>query len=232
MWKYLIASLLILSCSSIANPGQKDCPETGKKPGEYSQLSVELCFQDWNKGRRHLRVESPDHSLQLVVDGNNGLLYKQGRAMATTFVVTPDEEWIWSPDSRAVIVTTHLGNAGPESAGVTFVDGLPTVPDDLAETIQKDFALRHVKSPCGSEPNVAGLTWLDGSKEAVLVAEIPASPHCEKADGYFEAYVVSIPKGRILRRYSMVETVKKFGSILGPRLLGDVEEQKDERKGR
>ncbi|HWZ84302.1 MAG TPA: hypothetical protein VNW47_16860 [Terriglobales bacterium] len=179
-----------------------------------------------------MKVESPDHSVLLVVDGNNGQISKKGRAVGPAFEVTADEEWIWSPDSSAVMVTTHLGNAGPESAGVSFLDGLPTVRDDLAVTIRKDFAARHIKLPCASESNVAGLTWLNDSKQSVLVAEIPPSPHCERADGYFEAYVVSIPGGRILQRYSMKETVSRFGNILGARLLNNVEGQAEEQKGR
>jgi hypothetical protein len=233
----LLVILLISGCvSKVAHGQQLTCPETGAKPGDednYSQLSVRLCWQDFANGKRHLRIWSPDHSVLLSVDGKNGELYKNGRALGKRFEIG-DEEWLWSPDSRAIILTTHLGNAGEEIASVDFIPksaGI-AVPEDMMKTIQKHFATRHPQLKCVGDTNVGGLTWLDGSKKAVLIAEIPPSPHCERADGYFEAYVLSIPAGRILQQYSMAETVKRFGSILGPRLLGDVEEQKDEREGR
>jgi hypothetical protein len=64
-----------------------------------------------------------------------------------------------------------------------------------------------------------------------MVAEIQPL-HCENADGYFEAYVVSIPEGRILQRYSMSETVKLYRKILGPRLVGDMYLQKEEHESK
>jgi hypothetical protein len=225
MWKSLL--LLTLSCLPrivVAGPG--GCPEVGQKPGQYSQLSVDLCYQDSSKRLRQLKIASPDRSIMLTVDGESGKFYQNGQALGVPFAVPFEEEWIWSPDSRAVIVTTFLGNASPEIAGVSFVDGVPIVRDDLMVSIQKDFAARHPGLPCSSEPNVAGLIWI-GTTKAVLVAEIQPL-HCENADGYFEGYVASIPDSKILQTYSMEETIKLFRKVLGPRLLGDIKLQKEE----
>jgi len=232
----LLAILLISGCvSGVAHGQQSTCPETGARPGDedtYSQLSVRLCWQDFANGKRHLRIWSPDHSVLLSVDGENAQLYKNGRALGGDFKVG-DEEWLWSPDSRAIILTTHLANASEEIASVDFIPEvagmavIPHPPEDVMKTIQKDFAARHRQLKCVGDTNVGGLKWLDRSKKAILIAEIPPSPHCENDDGYFEAYVLSIPEGRILQRYSMTETVTRFRDVLGPRLVSDVQEQRE-----
>jgi hypothetical protein len=218
----------MLTCfSPIAAARQEKCPEFGGKPGEYSQLSVELCYEDWGTNQRHLEIASPDRSVMLVVKGESARLQVKGLPVGEPFEVTRDEEWIWSPDSRAVVVTYILGSSGPSGASVRFVDSGQSVPE-VAEDVGRDFSVRHADLPCAQKPNIAGLTWLDDSKKLVLVAEVPPSLRCEKADGYFEAYIVSIPEGKILRRYSMEETITRFRKVLGPWLLSDVQAQKEE----
>jgi hypothetical protein len=226
MWKTLCVWLMLACVLPIAWAKQKKCPESGT-PGDYSQQSVELCYQDWKTKQRHLAIASPDHSVMLVVEGETARLQVKGVPAGEPFEVTPDEEWIWSPDSRAVVVTQILGSSGPSGARVMIVDSNQSIPD-VAEGVERDFAARHANLPCAQEPNTAGLTWLYDSTKLVLVAEVPPSPRCEKADGYFEAYVVSIPEGKILRRYSMKETITRFRKVMGPSLLSDIQAQKDE----
>ncbi len=227
MWKaYFVLVVFVCVCVSVvADPQEEICPAAGHTPGGYSQISVDLCYQDGDK--RHLKIDSPDRSVTLVVNDNSGQLYRNGKTIGNSFSTLDDQEWLWSPDSRAAILTTSMGSAGPVIAGVSFVGDVPAVRD-VMKPIQTDFAARHTGIPCSDEPNIAGLGWVKGSTEAVLVAEIP-STHCEPADGYFEAYVMSIPEGKILRRYSMNETVKQFRELLGPILVGDVKLQREER---
>jgi len=227
--RHLALALALYSATMAAK--QNDCPFGGHRPGEYSQLSVDLCFQDPPNGRRKLRIESPDHSVVLEVNGDKGQFYKKGHPVADTFHIEPDVETVWSSDFKAFIITTVLGSEEPAIGGISFIDNRPDVPDDLMIRIQKDFATRHPNMPCANEPNVAGLAWRRGSREAVLVAEVQTI-RCAPADGYFEAYVVSIPEGKIIERYSMKETIRQFKSVLGPGLLDDIELQKEEHKSK
>lgn len=207
------------------------CPQSGIRgaDGSYSKLSVRLCWQDEAKNQRHLKLSSPNGSILLEVNTGQGQLYQNRSTDGKPFAIAPDVEWLWSPDSRAVIITTFVVNPTPVIAAVSFIDQTPKIPD-VMERIQKDFAARHPKLPCARDANVGGLTWLRDSTEAVLVAEVPASPRCEKADGYFEAYVISIPEGKIVKHYSMRETVARFRNALGPGLLDDIQAQREEQK--
>lgn len=221
-------SLVVVCMAQSTKKTVPQCSLAGQKPGEYSQISTQLCFQDWGGNQRHLRIASPDGSVALVVEGEVGKLEENGRPIGESFPVSRDEEWIWSPDSRAVIVTTILGNSGPTGADITFVRSGPKVSNDLDKAIKQDFAVHHPRLLCSNDPNVAGLGWLgNDSTKALLVAEIQPV-HCEPSDGYFEAYIVSVRDRRILRRFSMRETIHRFRKLLGPTLLNDIQLQKDE----
>ncbi len=202
---------------------QKDaCPIIGQKPGIYSGLGTILCFQDVDSERRHLEIPSPDHAILLVVDGTTGKITENGQQVGSPFDIGIEEtDIIWSPDSRAMITTMSLGGLGPVSADVSyFRNHLHSDAPSITHIIQKDFAMRHPDSPCTTNVNVGGLTW-EGVDKAVFVAEVPSSSSCGKMIGYFEAYVLSIPDGRILARYSHRQTIERWRSVLSPQMLDD-----------
>jgi len=203
------------------------CPSQGRA-GEFSRLSVDLCFQNVETQQRQLEIPSPDHSLQFVVKGKDGQIYAQDQKVGPLFGVLRDEEIIWSADSRAILFTLSFGASGPVSADFAGVrDTSHDRESSVTETIRADFASHHARDRCHQEANVGGLTWLDGSEKAVLIAEVPPSPQCEKDGGYFESYVVSFPSGKVLARYSMKETVRRWHDILGSRLEDDIKLLKD-----
>lgn len=221
----LIVGILWSTCCS----GSQVCPKDGR-PGEFSSAGRSLCYQNIDQGQRHLEVPSPDHSLLLVVDGENAKVNANEQTL-NSFTVARDEEVIWSPDSRAILFTVSFGAAGPVSADFDSirhprVSGAPSVTDE----IRRDFTSRHTRGKCYAEANVAGLSWLDDSRTAVFVAEVPPSPQCENAGGYFEAYVVSVSNGNIVKRYSMKETTMRWRKLFGKRLLDDIDLYKDEQR--
>jgi hypothetical protein len=212
----------LVSLSATPSAQERPCPITGEKPGMYSRLGTILCFQDVDAKRRHLEIPSPDGSILLLVDGTTEKVIKDGRQLGPSFDIGIEEtDVIWSPNSRAMITTLSLGGLGPVSAGISYIsDGLhPEVPS-INKLIQKDFALRHSDGPCSKNVNVAGLSWEDSDK-VVFIVEVPSSSSCGKMMGYFEAYVVSIPGGKIVARYSHKQTVKRWRSILAPPMLDD-----------
>ena len=207
----------------------EECPVTGHKPGSYSALAVDLCFQDVERENRYLEIPSPDHSTTLVIKGSTRAVFRtEGHEdPASLLIGRSQEEVIWSPDSKALLVTLTLGSSGAVSADVVFVQHDPfTQGWSITDSIRKDFVAGHTGDRCREWANVGGLTWLEGGKKAVFVAEVPPSPHC-KDGGYFDAYVVSIPEGRILTRYPMKEAIKRWRNVLGPELRNDIDLLKD-----
>jgi hypothetical protein len=222
-WLLLTLGNLLITSQNLPD----GCPPQGRA-GDFSRLSIDLCFQDAENERRELELPSPDHSLRLVVNGEDGQVYARGQKVGPSFAITRDEEIIWSPDSRALLFTISFGAAGPVLANFGTVQRASTDKDtDVTQTIRVDFASRHSKDRCHAEANVGGLAWLDGSRKAVFVAEVPPSPQCEKDGGYFEGYVVSFPDGSILERHSMKETIRRWRGVLGSRLEDDIALLKD-----
>jgi hypothetical protein len=221
--------LVLLSNGVLENPSKVPvCPKPGLKPGDFSQVSVYLCFQNEDAESRHLQIPSPDQSVFLVVDGEDAKFYANGHEIRHPILVGRDEEIIWSPDSRALIFTLSLGAAGPVLAGIPFLDEeLDSKEPNITKIIKKSFAARHPTDPCWKGANVGGLGWLEGSRKAVLIAEIPPSPQCEDTGGYFNAYVVSLPEGRIVKRYSMKQAIRRWHKLLGQRLRDDIALLKD-----
>lgn len=214
----LISCLLILPSLAFARPA---CPKGGR-PGEYSNEALLLCFQDIDTGQRILKIPSPDMDVNLFVHGDKATVQVAGRTVGN-FPASIDQEVLWSPDSRALIVTSTFGASGPAAAYVYAVPGrgLPEVPDPTTE-IRKAFADRHRRVECSDSVNVAGLGWADGSREALLIAQIPTTPHCGDSWGYFDVYALSVPEAKIIHLYPMAQALKRFRRLLGPRLRRDV----------
>lgn len=209
------------------------CPKRGLRPGSWawSKQAIELCFQDENTQERELVVPSPGRRKTLLIKGDK-LSLKSGKKEFDLGSAAGAEEALWSVDSTGLILTSGLGSAGPNSVSITLErDGtLTDVP--VMDTIRADFKARYSmkKRACAESVNVGGLTWLQRSSKAVLVAEIPPSPGCGEDAGYFESYVVSVPDGKIVARYTMEETAKRWGSFLGKRLRDDLWTVRQNRK--
>ena len=197
------------------------CPKSGQ-PGVYSKQSIRLCFQNFDNGQRFLEILSPDQSVTLVIKGDEAELSIAGHSVGS-FPASRDQEVLWSPDSRALIVTSSFGASGPTAAYVKPVPGkgLPEMPDPTA-AIRRNFAYQHHGVECSELVNVGGLGWIDGSRNALFVAQIPSTPECGNDWGYFDVYVISNPKGKIVRVYRMAVALMHFKSFLGPSLRRDV----------
>jgi hypothetical protein len=147
------------------------------------------------------------------------MFIRSSQGVLQSFAAGEDEEVIWSPDSKGLLITFCLGAMGPceaETSLDTYAGSRP-----LTEIVQTAFSAGRTNDPCYTEANVAGLSWEEGSKEVVLIAEVSPSPECPRDGGYFEGFVMSVPEGRITAHYTMVETVKRWRKILSRHLLED-----------
>ncbi len=214
--------LVLLACSpTFARPPQHGCPKGGTHGGIYSKLGVALCFQNVERDQRHLEILSPNASVSLIIDGYQGKFVQNGGQIGNTFEVASDSQVIWSPDSRAVLLTFSLGGLGPVKTGILYVhpDAVAGTPD-LTSLVQKNFAAHHSSEPCAKDVNVGALSWSADSQHVILIAAVPSSSSCGASMGNFEAYDVSPQNGQVLAWYSEKDAIRKWRKILAQDMLG------------
>ncbi len=198
-----------------------NCP-VGGQPGIDSTKGVQLCFQDPDTDKRHLRLVSPNPEISYVVDGYHGQFYVRGRPVGEQFLVGGAEEFIRSPDGRAAIITSWFGGAGPGYAEIDYANEHSRQTPNIAKPIKKRFESSHRRLECADNPNVVGLGWSADSRTAFLMAQTPEITDCGRTWGYFDVYAVSIPAGKTLAAYPMAEALVRFRQLLGPGVRRDV----------
>lgn len=216
----LAAMHLAFTCSS----GAQSCPKAGEKHGYWSKQAIVVC-ENLATSQMHLEMSSPDSKKLLFVTGKD--------LVGTFFLKSGDEtnreslfpayvgaEALWSPDSKGVAVTTCYGGGGPCTVQTTLDDDRES-PTAIVSDL---FSEGHKNDMCYTNANVGVLTWEKSSESIVLIVEIPPSPQCDGHNGgYFEAFVVSFSERKVVSRFNMQETVRRWHSILGAGLLNDIE---------
>jgi hypothetical protein len=213
----LAAMLLVLTGSS----GAQSCPKAGTKDTDWSKLAVQLC-QDNVTDQLHLEAPSPDGKKLIYVNGpaRTASLYLKFDRESTPqelYSTFGNPEVLWSPDSKAVAITTCSGGTGPCLAETFLVDDKGAQLDDNRpspfEIVQETIA-GHKGDVCYTEASAVALTWLDGSDKIVLIA-LPTA-HCNAHNGgHIEAFVVSLSEGKVVARVNMQETIRRWHSIFG-----------------
>lgn len=203
------------------------CPRTGWESGEWSRLAVQPCRE--NLDQNPLRVPLRGGKRSLLFDGSSVYII-EGRTSRKLATYHPGDELLGSPDSNHFLISYCFGATGP--CGTESLDeeyGGPSITDQVRE----EFSAGHKGDACYAEANVGPLTWEQGSERVVVVAEVPPALECDgHNDGYFEAFVVSLPDGKIVSRFNMQETIRRWRSILGPGLRDDIKlVQEDARSG-
>lgn len=221
--------LFLLTFPSV--PGQESGCPPGGGPGWWSRAATDLIassdFRCTSEELRDLRILSPDHriAVRVVKDawwvevGNRKLSLK-----GTESKVGYPAELAWSPDSRAFYITEGVGNIDGFRLRLYRVEdeGIRILPD-VNRMVQQDFNRQHMcVSYPGSKtlednPNVAGVEWLGGSDQLLVVAEVPPHGTCTQM-GYFGGYVVSVSSAAIMERFSPRELLRKWHDVVGRRL--------------
>jgi hypothetical protein len=141
----------------------------------------------------------------------------------------------WASDSCAFFITQSDGGAvGTWNTDAYLLTPLGLRKVAVSDGVRKDFMKRYNCDVWGDQrgneiPNIAGLKWLKGSRELLLVAEVPPHSSCPEM-GKFMGYVVSVPSTKIVTRYSAREVKNRWGQSLGPRHNKD--EEYDSEKNR
>jgi hypothetical protein len=127
-------------------------------------------------------------------------------------------ELIWSPDSTVFAVTQTDGGA----VGTWFVTLFLVEKGRVRHMIVAKEVVTHAhkRFTCvePQPPNVAAVTWVNGSRHLLLVAEVPPHSNCHEMGRTF-GYLVSVPTGRIVREISARELEERWGKSLGERPL-------------
>ena len=204
-------------------------------PGAWSAATIAL-FNTWsalddNRGRR-ISFYSPDHQ-KVVEVRHQSVIIRVGRRTFNTDInnqTKHDAELGWSPDSARFFVTwSESGELGPWHLQVYGVDGsgiheFPKVEEPAREDFERRVRhwpidpaldtpeLRTVwNSDEYCEPyHVIGGRWLNGSEEILLSILIRNTGDCRYMSE-FNAYRVNATTGKILQRFTAVQSHKRFG---------------------
>ncbi len=171
-------------------------------------------------GDRKTVVVSPDSKKSIVID-RHGFYVTEG---GTRLPGMEDDagfdvlaELTWAPDSSAFVVTWSDGGiVGTWRVNVYLVDGSRVRRVDPTAEVVKHFKTQY-RCDGSEEPNVAAIRWAKGSQRLLLVAEVPPHSSCPEM-GKVMGYMVSVPKGAILERFSHGQLKRQWGRHLGERL--------------
>lgn len=197
--------------------------------GQWSSKATDVTFSIStmkNRSERNVAIPSPDGRKRVIV-GEYKLDVENDREPMTTqgtddFGVEAIAELSWSPDSAAFFLTQNDGGlVGTYDVVVYKLHDPHVLRIEVSNKVRKDFMKRYNCDVWGDNqgnetPNIAGVAWLKGSAELLLVAEVPPHSSCPEM-GKFMGYAVSIPSGNIVARYSAREVKNRWGGSLGPR---------------
>lgn len=122
-------------------------------------------------------------------------------------------ELLWSPDSKAVSVTTSNGGRnGIFDTYVISLDQGEIKKSNLSPLIRKAFG-HPVACAYPEPPNVAAVNWASGGN-LLVAAQIVNHSICDSF-GTFVLYEVDVAKGTIVRQYDQLQAKELFSSTLG-----------------
>jgi hypothetical protein len=166
-----------------------------------------------------------------VVDNNWWIEAEDGNRRITPSRTIGDyAEVSWSPAGNAFFITDSDGYTTGFSTSIYLLKNQAIVPiRGIGELVSRDFELRnrcayrYERTDVGNRPNIAGLKWIDGGDQVIIVAEVPPVGIC-KAAGYFAGYQVDLNTRRIVATMDPQDLAKNFGQLLGWRLQSDYRE--------
>jgi hypothetical protein len=212
----------LISCLALAQGKASECTPTAFPP-RWSAEATYLCSWSTKQGfARDIKVYSPDRTKTVHVINQRWFVEVGGKELGLdpkeSYVSDYPAELAWSPDSTAFYITQSDGTSEIQGFHTEIYRvterGVRQLPN-LNLMVHRQFDHRHkcVLYFAGDNgkpddryeddySNVAGLKWLDGSSQLILVAEIAPDQACGEHRGYFGGYLLSTVDGRILRRYS------------------------------
>ena len=138
-----------------------------------------------------------------------------GRKYKTAIGAWVNAEAAWAPDSKAFFVTySDGGNVGTYHMKVFYVEApglrvIEPVPNGRRLFVPTCF------DP--EVPNIAAITWGRDSSRIVIAVEVPPHSSCASM-GTFRAFEISLPEGKVLKRYGQLQAKTVFSGSIGDEL--------------
>lgn len=213
----MLLSFALITAAMAAVRSQ--CPEDWL-PGLYSAEAVQADFRRDAFTAAH-PIYSPDGQKAFRIDEDRWSIEVRGKKIAVRRNLI-DWAWVevgWAPDGNTFFISHSVGYTTGYRVDVYRLQGESIRHlADINRTVQKDFERRH---RCWDRyPNIAGLKWMNGSDQLLVVAEVPNVGICGKT--YFAGYLVSTSTGHIISRFSPAELGQRWQKQLGENLLSDL----------
>jgi hypothetical protein len=207
----LIVSLICMSSAVLADNEQS---------GKYSTAAV----MGWpvSAGGQGQTIPSPNGRVVVQSKGQGDdthwYLEVSGNSQAINTDAWPYPEFLWSSDSNALAVTySDGGSVGNFHVTIYLLTSHNTEIIDFAPAVQKEFLTHYPKCFDPETPNIAAVSWLNGSQRLLMAAEVLPDSNCDDM-GTFALYEVSVPKGDIIKKYGQIEAKRQFRNVLGAEL--------------
>jgi len=173
------------------------------------------------RGQESLRVPSPDGKKAVTV-GSDYIRVTDGSATLTGLEDTAIDgpaELLWAPDSKAFAITSSdTSLSGTWLVSVFSISGDTVKIQDVTSDAQDDFmALYQCTETEKPDPNIAAIAWTRDSSELLVVAQVPPLPSCTEK-GKVAGYLVSVPSGQILTRFTESQLRERWSRTLSPHL--------------
>jgi hypothetical protein len=197
------------------------------QPGQWAARGAYLwpgptAIADLPQDGRHLRVLAPDGQVEFRIHDTEGYVIRGSDRRSEPIGVQSLAEVLWAADSTAFALTESDGGLIGTWSVTVYNVAKPGITRLTAAdaAVRADYRQRVMKHACPDEvPNVAAVSWVHGSKQLALVAEVPPHSSCRQM-GRIYGYVVRLPSGYIVRRLSTAEVRSAWRKDLGSR-LGD-----------
>lgn len=196
--------LVVVLLGTAVAAGKKDCKPYGSNGAGIFMKSARTFDLVGS-----VRVTSPDKGKTAELHKGKLGVFVAGRQVYSysDWEMSAGGELGWSSDSKAFSVTWSDGGAvGSFHVDVFVVSGNSVRHLNVSEPILRDFRTRH--RPCPRHDNARAAAWLDGSSRLMVVTETYPTGDCPDLKEF--GYIVAIPSGRILGRYSRRELLRRW----------------------
>ena len=190
----------------------------GEASGYWAQRAIP--FQELRHERR-LIFPSPNGRALVIIDGGDIWVRVDRVVKHLDRVVRVGwpAEIAWASDSSAFFITQSEDGIDGRWYVTAFLVGRRTV--HVVDPAADVMARVRAREACSeAKPaNTAAVTWLDGAKHLLVVAERQAPARCAER-GAVTGYVVEMPTGRVTREVPAEALKREYDALLGPRLAG------------
>lgn len=212
---FVAAALLIFAIAS--SPVSAD--KTHRATGMYSRGAIPV-FDLYFERKGEMQVYSPDHASVVTpkYKPESTEMHLSVKTQAKTYDwdvgVSVGTEISWAPDSKAFFLTrSPAGRNGFYETSIYLLEGGQVRVIEVTPAVYKAFG-QPVKCDVPEPPNVAGIKWLEGSRQLIVAAEIVNHSICDSA-GTFKLYTFSVPDLVLAEEYDQLKAKRLFWNDLG-----------------